>query len=266
MAEDKIKFTECELVINESEIPQLNIFENKMEDFFFDEASSVSYIANCEIINEKFFWIYIRYGKAKPYSNEVLNIETKEITQNKREPNEAELKNQLFCMYVPSQAILYMSDFRKNGFLANYLKARFNKEFLIKKYFIEPEEFVKEITSVQSLKFVGIDKNLFNGSIFNEIGDILGYAQPIKFIIEAKIKEYNFDPKKCLDFLLSWKNKKENQQIDRMICIGKDDKGFEKIFNLDTYLKKIQINIVKNENEMYDSIAIKHALLEQLNV
>lgn len=263
MAENKITFTECELVVNETKIPQLNIFENKSEDCY--DVDNVSYIVNCEIIDEQFFWIYIRYGKAKPYSKEVLNTETKEIMQNKREPNEAELRNQLFCMYVPSRAILYMSDFRKNTFLATYLKARFNNEFIIKKYFMNPEEFVKEITSIQSLTFAGFDKNLFNNGIFSEVGDVLGYGQPIKFTIEAKIKDYNFDPKKCLSFLMFWKSKKEEQQIDKMICRGKDDKGFEKIFNLDTFLKRIQITTIKNENEMYDPKIIKDSLLRELN-
>ena len=264
MADNKITFTECELVINETEIPKLNIFENKLEDCY--DVDNLSYIVNCEIIDEQFFWMHIRYGKAKPYSDEVLNTETKEIMQNKREPNEAELRNQLFCMYVPRRAILYMSDFRKNTFLATYLKARFNNEFIIKKYFINPEEFVKEITSIQSLKFAGLDKNLFNNSVFSEVGDVLGYGQPIKFTIEAKIKDYNFDPKKCLNFLMFWKSKKEEQQIDKMICVGKDDRGFEKIFNLDTYLKRIQITTIKNENEMYDPKIIKDSLLRELNV
>lgn len=264
MAENKITFTECELVVNETEIPQLNIFENKLEDCY--DIDNVSYIVNCEIINEQFFWIYIRYGKAKPYSKEVLNTETKEIMQNKREPNEAELRNQLFCMYVPSRAILYTSDFRKNTLLATYLKARFNNEFIIKKYFINPEEFVRETTSIQSLKFTGLDKNLFNDGIFSEVGDVLGYGQPMKFTIEAKIKDSKFDPEKCLEFLLLWKKKKEKQQIDKMICIGKDDNGFEKIFNLDTYFKRIQITTIKNENEMYDPKIIKDSLLKELNV
>ncbi|WP_334095615.1 hypothetical protein [Helicobacter typhlonius] len=263
MAENKITFTECELVVNESQIPQLNIFNNKQRDIY--DVDGISYIVDCEIVDEKFFWIYARYGKAKPYANEVLNTETQEIAQNKREPNEAELRNQLFCMYVPSKAILYMSDFRKNIFLATYLKAKFNQEFIIKKYFIEPKEFVNKITSVQSLKFVGVDENIFNSSIFEEVRDVLGYGQPISFTLETKVRDYKFDPKKCLDFLLLCKNKKENQQIDKMICIGKDDNGFEKIFNLDTYLKRIKLSVIKDESEMYNPQIIKNALLEQLN-
>ena len=51
-----------------------------------------------------------------------------------------------------------------------------------------------------------------------------------------------------------------------MICIGKDDKNIEKIFNLDNVLKKIQISVLKNENEMYVPEQIKKAVLEQLNV
>lgn len=50
-----------------------------------------------------------------------------------------------------------------------------------------------------------------------------------------------------------------------MICVGKDDKNIEKVFNLDTFLKKIQIPATKDENEMYDSQKVKESILEQLN-
>lgn len=71
MAENKITFTECKLVIEER-TPQLNAFGNKTGDFFpFNDSV---YKIDCETIDEKFFWMYIRYGKAKPYSNEVLKM------------------------------------------------------------------------------------------------------------------------------------------------------------------------------------------------
>ena len=81
----------------------------------------------------------------------------------------------------------------------------------------------------------------------------------------TKTDGYKFNPKKCLEFLIKSKDKKYRGEIDRMICVGKDDKGVEKIFNLDTYLKKMTIPIQKDENEMYDAETIKKYLLEQLN-
>ena len=130
---EKITFSECELIINQSEIPQINIFENKQSDSY--ELDEVYYQVDCEIIKNNIFWIYAKYGKPKPYTDEVLNIETQENYKNSRSPNEAELKNQLFCIYIYDKATLYVSDFRKNSFLKDYLKAKYNKEFDIKKYF-----------------------------------------------------------------------------------------------------------------------------------
>lgn len=47
-----------------------------------------------------------------------------------------------------------------------------------------------------------------------------------------------------------------------MIFVGEDDKGVEKIFNLDTFLKKISIPIEKDENQMYDEYLVKNKLIE----
>lgn len=261
--ENSIAFTECRLIIDKNEIPQLNLFGNKEEDIY--EFDNISYIVNCKIINEKFFWIYVRYGKAKPHSDEVLNTETKEIAPNKRASSEAELRNQLFCMYIPSKDIIYLSDFRKGSFLTTYLKDRFKKEFSLKKYIIEPKKFIEEIVSVESLKFVGASRNLFSESIFNNVDDICGYGQTVSFTLEAKIKSNIFDSEKILNLLLFWKDKKKKGEIKRMICIGKDDKGLEKIFNLEDCLRKIEIHISKDINEMYNSELVKDNLLQKLD-
>ena len=169
-------------------------------------------------------------------------------------------------MYVPNNAVLYMSDFRKSRFLESYLEYKFKRSFVIKKYFAEPETFVKEINSVKSLKFVFMNKEFFNVGVFEDVKDICGYGDDIyNLTIEFKNEDCKFNPKKCLNFLIKSKHKKDIGEIDKMICVGKDDKGVEKIFNLDTYLKKIKIPIQKDENEMYDAETIKKYLLEQLN-
>ena len=63
--------------------------------------------------------------------------------------------------------------------------------FVIKKYFAEPETFVKEINSVKSLKFVSMDKNFFNVGIFNEAKDILGYGDNLyNLTVEVKVEDY----------------------------------------------------------------------------
>ena len=61
--DNELTFTECRLVVNESKIAQLNIFENKKEDIY--EFDNVSYIVNCEIIDNKFFLDICEIWKGK---------------------------------------------------------------------------------------------------------------------------------------------------------------------------------------------------------
>lgn len=82
---------------------------------------------------------------------------------------------------------------------------------------------------------------------------------------KQKLRIINLIVKNVWIFYYYGKTKKENQQIDKMICIGKDDKGVEQIFNLDTYLKRIKLPVIKDESEMYNPQIIKNALLEKLN-
>ncbi|TQR40804.1 hypothetical protein DMB95_06615 [Campylobacter sp. MIT 12-8780] len=239
--ENKIVFTACGLAIDGVTFPSIELFRNIENDIY--EFDSISYSVSCEIINNKMLWIYVKHGKAKPYAEEILNIDTKENKKNPRNPNEAELRNQIFYLYVPEELILYTSYFKKNKFLSEYLKDKFKNKFSIKNYTISPDEFVKEITSVSYLKFASANKNLFNGGIFGDVEDACGYGSAVNFSLEVKIKESIFDPGKCLSFLARCKKRKDNAEIDKMICIGEDDNGIEKIFNLETYLKKFNLKL-----------------------
>lgn len=165
-------------------------------------------------------------------------------------------------MYIPEEQTIFISNSQKKNFLIKYLNDNFKKTFTLKEYFVSPKDFVKEISSLKKISFVGRDKNLFNGDVFKGVGDIFGYGEAVSFAISINIHDSKFDPKKCLDFLCLWKNKKE--KIDKMICIGESDDGVEKLFNLETFSKRIDISATKNSNEMYDPESIKSALLEKL--
>lgn len=264
MEKSKIKFTECELIVDNNKIPELSIFYNIQSDTY--ELDDTTYIVNCEIIKENLFWIYIKYGKLKPYSKDVYNIETQQLEENPKKFNQIEPKHQLFAIYCYNENILYTSDWRKNNFLELYFKFKFNKDFFIKKYFTSPKDFVDKITSISSIKFTSGDRQLFNADIFNEVFDVCGYGMPIVFSLETKYKEKMASKDILLTLLENFKNKKENSEISKMICIGKDENGIETKFNLDTYLKIKSFEINKDDDGMYDENEVKALLLENLNV
>ncbi len=263
MSEISLTFTECELIVNQNRHPELNDFNN-IQNYIYDIDDKYC-IINCEIIQNNFFWIYIKYGKAKPYSNEVINTETKEVASNKREINEAELRNQIFCMYDFKHITFYTSNIKQKKFLQEFLQKTFCHEFNIKNYYINPDEFVKEITSVNEITFWA-HNNLFSGDIFNAIKDAFGEGEYDKFCFKLETKNKSiFNKDKTLKFLNLMKEKKQNQEITKIKCVGKDDSGFEKIFNLETYLNKKSIDASQDENAMYDPENVKTALLVKLN-
>lgn len=259
-----MKFSENLLVVDEREISNLDIFSDKSEDQY--DFKETTYVINCEIIDNSVFWLYARYGKEKPYSDEVLNSKTKEYGKNPKQQSDIELKDQFFCAFVLSTKILYMSDYRKQTFLRHYLHSRFDREFLVKKYFVNPEEFVKEITSVQEIQFVSQKRDVLSSGIFGEIDDILGYGMTSCFTVEAKMdKKGKFVPEKTLELIYSFQRRRDNGEIKRMRCKGKDDKAVEKIFNLDNLINKFELNLEKDENGMYDEELVKQEFLKKIS-
>ncbi|EKQ0568268.1 hypothetical protein P4P33_001244 [Campylobacter jejuni] len=184
-----MKFAECNLLVNEQTVNNFNIFYNICEDQFSYE--NTEYVINCEIINQNIFWIYARFGKINPYSNEIFDIETKKSGKNPKQKKQVELNKQLFCIYDLRSLVLYMSDFRKQNFLSFYLKEKFGQNFLIKKYFIKPEEFVETITSIEKISFT-FKKNIFTSDIFNMVEDELGYEATECFSLETKISKKKY--------------------------------------------------------------------------
>ncbi|EAL6232340.1 hypothetical protein DSU30_08865, partial [Campylobacter jejuni] len=86
------------------------------------------------------------------------------------------------------------------------------------------------------------------------------------FSLETKIsKKSIFDSVKSLNFLLKVQKMKDNHQIEKMKCIGKNDDGIESIFNLDSYLKKIEFNLELDENGIYDAQKVKDMVLRKIN-
>lgn len=262
-----MKFAEFNLLVDEQEISNLDLFvrdkrNNEYENFEYED---VQYVIQTKIIQNNIFWLYVRYGKEKPYSKEVLNVSTKTFKQNPKHQKEIELKDQMFGAYVLSEHILYLSNYKKHSFLCAYLSKTYGKKFLIKNYYIDPTSFATEITSIKEIRFVA-KRNVFNGgSIFKEIEDSMGYGSMDTLEVKARItKNTSFVKSKFLNLVDNLLKRKENKEIDKMQCIGKDDSGVEKIFNLETILKKIELKINKKEDGMYDAELVEKNFLEKI--
>ena len=210
-----------------------------------------------------------RYGKTKPYSQTVINTTNQSEEENPRNENQVEPAKQVFALYSFNSSTLYLSKTQKKSFIQEYLQNELNKDVVVKGFFRDVDEFVKQIKSVEKIKFIS-KSNLFtaDGSlmkIFPNPKDLFGLGLPADFTLETNfssaIKTEKFV--EILKTLVSWKT---NAEADSLLCIGRDDKNLETIYNTESLIQKISVKVDTDDQGLYRPEEIKHALIKEIQV
>lgn len=225
------------------------------------------YIIEKKSIDDNFYWIYARYGKEKPYTETVLNINNDLEEPNPRSTNQIEPDKQIFGLYVVNQATFYLSSVRKKAFFEEYFTSRLKKDVVIKSFYKSVDEFLKQIKSIDKVKLIA-KRNLFNSegkimSIFPEPRDLFGLGLPNDFSLEANFKNASVTKSfiQALKVMVGWKS---NCEAEQLICIGRNDDGFESVFNADSFIQKVPVSISKDEFGMYDVNLVYEGLIQQV--
>ena len=246
-------------------VKDLKLVFDEAEDTYSSEDTH--YVISKENIDDEYFWLYARYGNSLPHPDTVYNARQKQEENNPRSTDQIELAKQLFTLYCINSNILYLSSRQKKSWVEEYLKAKLNQDVAIKKFFKNVDEFIQQIKSIEKVKFVA-KRNLFmnKGSImkiFPTPNDLYGLGMPEDFTLEANFHRvkltYAFINN--LKKMVGWKN---NCEADSLLCIGRDDKNFETIFNADSFIKKISVGATKDGQGFYDPTVIKEALLSKI--
>ena len=61
--------------------------------------------------------------------------------------------------------------------------------------------------------------------------------------------------------LVQWR---DNLEAESLMCIGRDDKNIETIFNAESFVQKIEVQAQKDSQGMYDSELILDALMKKV--
>ena len=61
-----------------------------------------------------------------------------------------------------------------------------------------------------------------------------------------------------------WKVKREAGEFEDIVVVGVDDHGFEEVFNFQTAISSVDINVIKDDNGRFEPEAVKAALIVQL--
>jgi hypothetical protein len=257
-----LTFSAFQLIVDEND-PNIGEFLEYKEEQY--DTNDNIYRVTTQKIDNKYYWIYMEYGGELPYGEKVYDKEKSEILNNPRTKNQAELNKQLFCLYDFDLNTFYISDGRKKGFLEEYFKYKLSKDIVIKRFFKSPQEFIDYVKTIESISFTS-KNNLFsiNNDIFGDPKDIFGLGQPENFKMDIayngrKITE-NFKTK-----FFNLLSKKDNSEIQSLVCIGKDDNKIEAIFDISSFTQTVPLTLKKDELGRYDQNTVQQNLLNVLD-
>lgn len=262
MTQEILEFSVFELIYDGSS-PAVDIVSKSLKDGETKEKKDFVYLVNTEII-DNYIWICIQYGASHPYSPNLIDRSKNcELVINTRTPEQVEPNKQLFAVYNQSDGLIYISDTRKQGLIQEFLNDSGDSHFIIKKVLIDPDEFLNLIKTVESITIAGKTDLLSRaGHLQKPVEDIFGYDSPNKYKIEADYKMPLGE--RFRGYFKQLALYANNGTIQRFVCIGKDDKGFTKIFNTDTFIKRIAIKANIQTNGLYIPSDIKELLIDQL--
>lgn len=213
------------------------------------------------------FW-YAPHGYALPLAENILVKQPDgriDVMPNTRGPNEIEPRSQLFAFYDRKNSYFYLSDSRKQGFfieLFDSVTSDLNITWDFQKIFKSAREFAETIRSVKNVILTS-EKDLFNQEdykfpLFGRMGNPLSYELKVGFDGRSKFDSFLF----VLEDLIS---RVKSGQYKSLICIGDGEDGIERVFNAETFVEKICINVdKKEENGMYDPNEVKQAFIDRV--
>ena len=241
----------------------------------FTEATDIysnnetHYLISKENLDDKYFWLYARYGASLPYSLTVYNTKDETEENNPRSTEQIEPHKQLFALYCVHSHTLYLSKAKKKSWIEEYLKTKMDRDVAIKYFLKNVDEFTRTIKSVEKVKFV-VKSNLFSSesgimNIFPSPKDLYGLGMPKNFTLEANFSNVDLTDTfvRCLKKMVGWKN---NCEAESLVCIGRDDKNFEVVFNADSFIQKINVEADKDDQGLYEPDIVKRALIRKIGV
>ncbi|EGD28978.1 hypothetical protein MK407_10955 [Streptococcus sanguinis] len=196
--------------------------------------------------NTHYVFIVIESGKLEPRDTTVTDYYTNQKRENPKSETELEFLKQFFVLFDLDNNLLYFSDVRHRNLLEKILKDTTEVEFSIKGFYEDKEEFLKILSSVDEIQFTSKDDIFSTLSQKREALYDLFETDGLKDItLNVKLSSMKINNIKA--FLRKIVKESENHQLSGILIRGNDDAGFEHVFNRGTFIKKISINVEKQQ-------------------
>ena len=250
MANKQLKFSIFQLII-ETNIPfTMETFslinDSDLETFEIGakeekETLSIKRVSK-ECVEDRFVTLYFNEGNKFPYSPKVIDATDLKEKDNPRPAEDIELDDQFFILIDILTQRIYLSDQRKKGTFAIWLKDKINKEVNIKSI-IDEEDFLTKIKSINKISLT-IVPNLFNSSSqdilsHSLVSDIYGFgAERATLNMDYFNSNITENIKNKFSAILN-----RRTEFKDVTVIGRSTEGFESVFNLEEVISKLVIDI-----------------------
>ncbi len=242
--------------------PEIKTFSSLREKINFMDEDQF-YEVSIEKNND-YIWFSFDYGKPAPIDEHLTNIYTTEKRLNQRNDDEAELVKQTFALYCYATKVLYLSNMNKKSLFERFLKRELKKDFIVKTFYKNAEEFKSLVQSIKKISFTEA-LNLFNHDSKKRqaLIDLTGTDAPEKFSIEADYKGKG----RCqalIDFMGQAFKEKSGGLLDSVVVQGCDDSAFEFVFNASSFTRKLTIACTRLENGKLATDSVRDCLVGKL--
>ena len=196
--------------------------------------------------NNHYVFLVIESGKLEPRDTTVTDYYTNQKRVNPKSETELEFLKQFFVLFDLDNNLLYFSDVRHRNLLEKILKDTTGVEFSIKGFYEDKEEFLKILSSVDEIQFTSKDDIFSTLSQKREaLYDLFETDGLEDITLNVKLSSMKINKIKA--FLRKIVKESENHQLSGILIRGNDDAGFEHVFNRGTFIKKISINVEKQQ-------------------
>ena len=184
--------------------------------------------------------------------------------KNPKSETELEFLKQFFVLFDLDNNLLYFSDVRHRNLLEKILKDTTEVKFNIKGFYEDKEEFFKTLSSVDEIQFTS--KNDIFSSLSEKreaLSDLFDSDGLDDLTLNVKLSGMQIN--KIKTFIKKIVKESENHQLSGILIRGNDEAGFEHVFNRGTFIKKITINVEKQQaTGKFLGAEVKDILLKEI--
>lgn len=242
-------------------------YQNKDTHYIFDEIGKLT---------DDVYWFYAKVGCTTPYSEEVINTETYEVTKNPRDMELLEPNRQLFCFYDNRTKLLFINNLNFKKIVEDFFQRKLNSleerpTVSISNVFSSPDRFVETLSVVNQIGFK-YREDLFNTDILGMLDMFpqprrnlgLPPSQDVDYELIIKMKEARVT-KEFLGKFKELVGMRRDNVFNDLICIGKDQNHLDTIFRLDNITKKLEVKVRQdNETKLFNPVEVREGFLTKL--